>query len=155
MESLVGRRLGKYELTAMIGGGGMATVYLALDLNGNGVLDQVGGTPEPSTVTDSAGDYVLRGLELGSYVVLEVVPTGYVQTFPTAVAGNRLFAVPANNVDDIVELDPTTGAEINRFAAPGPPDTFRTGAGRRHRPDTAPYPNRRCPPGKQDRPGCL
>jgi serine/threonine protein kinase len=27
MESLVGRTLGKYELTAMIGGGGMATVY--------------------------------------------------------------------------------------------------------------------------------
>ncbi|MFH0915103.1 MAG: protein kinase [bacterium] len=29
MESLVGRTLGKYELTAMIGGGGMATVYRA------------------------------------------------------------------------------------------------------------------------------
>jgi serine/threonine-protein kinase len=29
MESLVGRMLGKYELTAMIGGGGMATVYKA------------------------------------------------------------------------------------------------------------------------------
>ncbi|NLT36438.1 MAG: serine/threonine protein kinase [Gaiellales bacterium] len=29
MESLVGRRLGKYELTTMIGGGGMATVYQA------------------------------------------------------------------------------------------------------------------------------
>ena len=29
MESLVGRKLGKYELTAMIGGGGMATVYEA------------------------------------------------------------------------------------------------------------------------------
>jgi len=29
MESLVGRTLGKYELTAMIGGGGMATVYEA------------------------------------------------------------------------------------------------------------------------------
>ena len=29
MESLVGRTLGKYELTAMIGGGGMATVYKA------------------------------------------------------------------------------------------------------------------------------
>ena len=27
MESLVGRTLGRYELTAMIGGGGMATVY--------------------------------------------------------------------------------------------------------------------------------
>ncbi len=29
VESLVGRKLGKYELTAMIGGGGMATVYEA------------------------------------------------------------------------------------------------------------------------------
>ncbi len=29
MESLIGRTLGKYELTAMIGGGGMATVYKA------------------------------------------------------------------------------------------------------------------------------
>lgn len=29
MESLIGRTLGKYELTAMIGGGGMATVYEA------------------------------------------------------------------------------------------------------------------------------
>ena len=35
-------------------------------------------------------------------------------------AAARLFAVPNDGSDDIVELDPATAAETNRFAAPAP-----------------------------------
>lgn len=37
---------------------------------------------------------------------------------PPAPLPARIFAVPTNNQNQIVELDPLTGAELNRFAAP-------------------------------------
>ena len=52
------------------------TVYL--DLNQNGSLDP----GEPTQVTDANGQYKFTKLEAGSYVVREVVPSGYRQTFP-------------------------------------------------------------------------
>ncbi|MCG8649883.1 MAG: hypothetical protein MI861_08620, partial [Pirellulales bacterium] len=83
-----------------------------------GLLDNLRfGIPEPKTTTDANGQYTFTGLDAGDYVVSEVVPETFVQTFPV-VSENRLFAVPAGAVNDIVELDPATGAEVNRFAAP-------------------------------------
>ncbi|HDN27147.1 MAG TPA: hypothetical protein ENG03_08640 [Thioploca sp.] len=58
---------------------GMAGVTIYLDMNENGVLDE----GERSTVTDEGGLYKFTGLEAGTYVVREVVPKGYRQTYPS------------------------------------------------------------------------
>ncbi len=56
---------------------GMAGVTIYLDLNNNGSLN----TGEPSTITASDGSFSFTGLANGqTYVVREVVPSGYTQT---------------------------------------------------------------------------
>lgn len=61
-----------------------------LDLNGNGVLDfgeptQITSSDNPNTPdVDETGQYRFTGLSPGNYIVREVVPDGYVQTFPVA-----------------------------------------------------------------------
>ncbi len=66
---------------------GLAGVTIYIDLNENGVLD----ADEPRTLTmeddpatdfDEAGRYWLEGLRPGTYVIREVVPDGFMQTFP-------------------------------------------------------------------------
>ncbi|KKK79648.1 hypothetical protein LCGC14_2831390, partial [marine sediment metagenome] len=58
---------------------GLPNVTIYLDLDYNGRLDD----NEPSTETNGNGEYSFTGLEAGEYTVAEVVPEGYVQTFPT------------------------------------------------------------------------
>ena len=67
---------------------GLGGVTIYVDANYNGQLDE----GEPSTVTmeddpatdfDEAGMYWLEGINPGSHVVREVVPDGYMQTFPS------------------------------------------------------------------------
>jgi hypothetical protein len=79
---------------------GLGGVTIYLDLNRNGQLDDL----EPQTVTrgdDTApsaagvGRYGFTELEPGTYVVREVVPDGYVQTFPPALALEPLLVDPA------------------------------------------------------------
>ncbi len=62
---------------------GLEGVTIFLDLNRNNVLD-VG---EPTTLTLADGSYEFVGLEAGAYVVREVVPDGFVQTFPQTLDG--------------------------------------------------------------------
>jgi len=57
---------------------GLAGVTIFLDLNDNGVFE----ANEPSRDTNEQGQYVFSNLEAGTYVVREVVPTGYQQTYP-------------------------------------------------------------------------
>ena len=101
------------------GEAGLGNVTVYADLNDNGIWDVVAGIPEPSAVTDAAGTYSVTVASAGSYVVREVVPANYRQTFPTLAAGQRLFAVPADNTDDIVELNPNTGAVLRGSGARG------------------------------------
>lgn len=56
----------------------MMGVTIFLDLDENGVLDK----GEPAQVTDENGLYKFTKLMPGTYVVREVVPNGYRQTFP-------------------------------------------------------------------------
>ncbi|MGB5899895.1 MAG: SdrD B-like domain-containing protein [Geitlerinemataceae cyanobacterium] len=86
------------------------TIYL--DDNQNGELDE----DEQSTVTDANGEYSFTELVPGTYTVTEVEQEGWTQTYPTS--SGRLFAIPVDSSSEIVEFDPETGAEINRFAAP-------------------------------------
>ena len=69
---------------------GLAGVVIYSDLNGNGVHDS--GEPSTTTMSDDpdtpnvneTGMYWLKDLPTGTYVIREVVPTNYVQTFPNA-----------------------------------------------------------------------
>ncbi|MCA9189927.1 MAG: hypothetical protein KDA99_30090, partial [Planctomycetales bacterium] len=67
--------------------GGLAGVTIYVDLNWNGVPDD--NEPQTRTMRDvdgtagnEAGNYVFENLRPGFYVVREVVPTGYQQTYP-------------------------------------------------------------------------
>ncbi len=57
---------------------GLPGVTIYVDLNFNGELDD----DEPHTVTMESGSYWLENITPGQVVVREVVPDGYVQTFP-------------------------------------------------------------------------
>ncbi len=57
----------------------MAGVKIYLDNNDNGVWD----TTEPYRITAADGTYSFTGLAAGTYIVREVVPTGFVRTNPT------------------------------------------------------------------------
>ncbi|MBI1309703.1 tandem-95 repeat protein [bacterium] len=62
---------------------GVEGVTIFLDLNRDNVLEP----GEPTTLTLADGSYSFTGLAAGAYVVREVVPTGFVQTFPETVGG--------------------------------------------------------------------
>ncbi|MEM9927933.1 MAG: SdrD B-like domain-containing protein, partial [Cyanobacteria bacterium P01_D01_bin.50] len=57
---------------------GQAEVQIYLDTNNNGVLD----ADEPVTTTDESGKYEFTSLEPGTYIVREVIPQRFKQTFP-------------------------------------------------------------------------
>jgi len=81
-----------------------ATVYL--DSNRNGVRD----TNEPATATDQTGQYAFTGLAAGSYVVGQVVPAGWRQTYP---AGGAASAAAADG-------GPAGPLELTLNASPAP-----------------------------------
>jgi hypothetical protein len=67
--------------------GGLAGVTIYVDLNYNGQLDDgepatQTGEDDPATDVDETGQYELAGLDPGFYAVREVVPPGFLQTFP-------------------------------------------------------------------------
>jgi subtilisin-like proprotein convertase family protein len=66
---------------------GLAGVTIYLDANDNGELDEtetstVTAANNPGTPEDETGTYSFTGLMAGTYIVREVVPEGYEQTFP-------------------------------------------------------------------------
>ncbi|GAB6185874.1 GEVED domain-containing protein [Thermopirellula anaerolimosa] len=69
---------------------GLPGVQVYVDLNNNAVLDSfepvaVTQLDDPSTPNvDETGFYQFTGLFAGSYTVREVVPSGWIQTYPTA-----------------------------------------------------------------------
>jgi streptogramin lyase len=83
------------------------------DLNNDGDRD----IDEPFTTTGADGRYTLT-LDPGTYIIREEGQAGWRQTSPD---GERLFVYRANpntNSGTIYELNPTTGAVLNSFAAP-------------------------------------
>ncbi len=77
---------------------GIAGVTIYLDLNNNGVFDQPGDisavtmTDDPNSPEDMTGHYWLENVPAGEYYVREIVPEGFLQTFPQIreVSGNVL-----------------------------------------------------------------
>lgn len=116
---------GNAERDANERGLGGVTVYL--DANDNGIFE----ANEPYTVTshddpwtdfDEAGRYRFDGLFAGDYVVREVVPGGYEQTFPLAVHpaaqpdGASEGADPSEPFDEFATVSPE---QIDVAVAPG------------------------------------
>ncbi len=90
-----------------------------IDLNVNGRFD----AGEPQTQTDQAGGYRFEDLPPGSYLVSELVPAHWEQTYPTRTGTDgRLFVLRGTDFETptIEEVDPYTGAVINQFLAPEP-----------------------------------
>ncbi len=94
---------------SILGGGGQDT------LEGNLGSDTLRGQAGNDTMFGGDGFDLLDGgtgndVENAGEVPIPLAP-------PPALPA-RMFAVPTNNQSQIVELDPLTGAELNRFAAP-------------------------------------
>jgi hypothetical protein len=76
------------------------TVYL--DLNNTGSL----ASGDPTSVTNSSGDYSFTGLSAGTYYLRDVVPSGYIQTSPSTsptviTITNNATAFTQNFVDSL------------------------------------------------------
>jgi len=86
------------------------TVYL--DSNENGQLDE----GEPETETDLNGEYSFTGLAPGRYVVAEVLPLGWDQTFPAV--GEGFAPGRVGDAAELPELQTFTWAEQRPAASP-------------------------------------
>ena len=85
------------------------TVYI--DANNNGVLD----TGESRVVTDASGNYQFTGLAAGSYVVREVLQSGWSQTTASSITvvasgtssfgGNNFGNSPATTITGVSTAD--------------------------------------------------
>jgi len=83
----------------------------SMDLNHDGQIDPF----------VERGLYWFEDILVGAYRVREVKQQGWDQTFPEIRPG-RLFAVIAGSPASVVEIDPLSGLEINRFVAPASVD---------------------------------
>jgi hypothetical protein len=72
---------------------GLSGWEVYLDTNDNGLYE----TSEPNTVTDPNGFYEFLGLTPGVCTIGEIVPDGWVQTYPAG-DGTHQFVVDANEV---------------------------------------------------------
>jgi uncharacterized delta-60 repeat protein len=64
---------------------GMGNVRVYIDVNNDGKWGTALGDPEPYVYTDSSGNFTLKNLKPGKYVVRETVPAGTTQTNPSSV----------------------------------------------------------------------
>ena len=83
---------------------GLPGVTIYSDLNNNGLLEDF----EPITETFDDGTYILDGLDVGVHFIREVVPQGFVQTFPNL--GLDPFAPYLRDGDEFSTVQP---AQIN------------------------------------------
>ncbi|MFM9023918.1 MAG: S8 family serine peptidase, partial [Planctomycetaceae bacterium] len=93
------------------------TVYL--DLDRNGLL----GVGEPNTVTAADGGYSFTGLAAGTYIVAQIVPAGWEQTFPAiAVAAAQVRSASGVQVATITDpaYAPADRQQAKRFVPNDP-----------------------------------
>jgi len=95
---------------------GLAGVEVYLDLNDNGRYDD---GQEPLEVTGADGSYQFVDLDPGEYVVREIVPDGFQQTFPGDDAGTYYGAAYAAGTGktQLVKIDAETG-EVTWIGTP-------------------------------------
>ena len=95
---------------------GLAGVTIYVDENRNGELDRgeihtVTLTDDPDTEIDETGHYEIVGLDAGRHVIREIVPDGFVQTFPlrltanAPLGGNGAHIVTIQGGENISDID--------------------------------------------------
>jgi len=90
---------------------GLAGVKVYLDLNKNGVLDateptQTTATDNPATLDiNETGSYSFNNIPVGSYIVRQVMPTGYQQTYPFKTTGFYSHRVTVNESDLVKDIN--------------------------------------------------
>lgn len=99
----------------------LANVTIYLDLNNNHQMD----AGEPSVLTDGTGQYEFTDVTPGAYVVREVVPSSFVQTFPAF--GSSGSVVLYNDPLTVDTLDESVNLQAS-FASVGVPLTTFTGS---------------------------
>lgn len=114
---------------------GLGDITIYLDLDKDGTLD----AGEPLQITDPSGSYAFTGLTAGVYQVREVVPDGYIPTFPSSSGGKLdrvlfdgtfndadweqfIFTFDANPNDPI----PPDGIQVKQEASGGNPGSYRS-----------------------------
>lgn len=113
---------------------GLAGVTVFLDVNDDEIIDE----GDRVAVTDASGRYIFDNLIAGEYVVREVVPEGFIQTFPAenpgigqeepyritlepgeivenANFGNFLIPVPDVEIQGVTQLEGTNGTTDFNF----------------------------------------
>jgi protocatechuate 3,4-dioxygenase beta subunit len=111
---------------------GLPGVTIYIDLNDNGVLDD----GEPTTVTtdvDEVGRYWFEDLRPGSYVIREVVPDEFMQTFPPNGGEHRVTIESGQALEDLdfgnQEIEPASihGLKWSDANGDGVPDPDEPG----------------------------
>jgi Ca2+-binding RTX toxin-like protein len=96
---------------------GLAGVTIYLDYNNNGSLDsneptQVTATDDPNTPDiDETGSYSFSNLTPGTYTVREVVPSGFIQTFPNT--SSHTVVVGGGQTVDNINFGNTTPPSVS------------------------------------------
>lgn len=84
---------------------GLAGVTVFLDLNNNGMIDD----GEPTTTTNSRGEYAFTGLQAGTYIVRQAMPGNVLQTLP---ANEAPYEVTLQRVADAAATDRNFGLQL-------------------------------------------
>ena len=97
----------------------LAGVQIYLDSNQNGTLD----AGEPTQTTGENGEYRFTGLDAGTYVVREVTPAGFEQTYPAK------RSTPGDGLaDEVIEFyDSGTGPIPGPYGSSGGLHKLRVG----------------------------
>jgi serine-aspartate repeat-containing protein C/D/E len=99
----------------------IANTQIYIDLNNNSRLD----TSEPSTVSDGQGNYSFRNVPVGTYVLREIAPPGFIQTTPPAVV--TVSAGPSAKSLDLITGD---GNQFAKSALSNDPLTNDSNSGK-------------------------
>lgn len=92
----------------------IANTQIYIDLNNNSSLD----ANEPSTVSDGQGNYSFRNVPVGTYVLREIAPPGFIQTTPPALV-TVSAGLSAKSLDTITG----NGNELAKSSLPNDPLT--------------------------------
>jgi len=92
----------------------IANTQIYIDLNNNSSLD----ANEPSTISDGQGNYSFRNVPVGTYVLREIAPPGFIQTTPPA-----LVTVSAGVSARSLDLITGNGNELAKSSLPNDPLT--------------------------------
>lgn len=88
---------------------GLGTAFVYADLNNNSVFD----ANEPSATSDVSGAYTLSNLDPRTYVIRQVPPAGYDQTFPSNNGAQVVGVSPGQNIGGINFGDAIRPGSIN------------------------------------------